>query len=48
MGLVYVGLVGRGEWAVTGLRNHGKFLLLKQATYFVWGVGVWVCVRRVW
>ena len=48
MGLVYMGLVGRGEWAVTGLRNHGEILYLKHATYFVWGVGVWVCARRVW
>ena len=35
MGLVYMGLVGRGEWAVTGLRNHGEILYLKHATYFV-------------
>ena len=44
MGLVYMGLVGRGEWAVTGLRNHEE-ILIGEACYLLcvgsWGLGVW-------
>jgi hypothetical protein len=53
MGLVYMGLVGRGDWAVTGLRNHGE-ILIAEACYLLcvgsWGLGVCaeslVSVRR--